>query len=106
MSVRVNLAQRGSNKRATGLWGPIRSIFRSRGTYSFMTILYALGRGGAVIGLILLVVALLKQLIIMMGFLLALVKFAIIIAFVAVLVMIALAIFRDRSRRRREAKDI
>jgi hypothetical protein len=67
-----------------------------------MAILYALGRGGAVIALVLLVVALLKQLITMVGFLLALVKFAIIIAFVAILVMIALAIFRDRSRRKHE----
>ena len=67
-----------------------------------MAILYALGRGGAVIALVLLVVALLKQLITMVGFLLALVKFAIILAFVAVLVMIALAIFRDRSRRKHE----
>ena len=69
-----------------------------------MAILYALGRGGAVIALILLVVALLKQLIAMVGILLALVKFAIIIAFVAVLVMIGLAIFRDRSKRKREAE--
>ena len=67
-----------------------------------MAILYAFGRGGAVIALVLLVVALLKQLITMVGFLLALVKFAIIIAFVAILVMIALAIFRDRSRRKHE----
>lgn len=69
-----------------------------------MAILYALGRGGAVIALILLIVALLQQLIAMVGILLALVKFAIIIAFVAVLVMIGLAIFRDRSRRKREAE--
>ena len=71
-----------------------------------MAILYALGRGGAVIALILLVVALLKQLIVMVGFLLALVKFAIVIAFVAVLVMIVLGIFRDHSRRKHEAEDI
>ncbi len=71
-----------------------------------MAILYALGRGGAVIALVLLVVALLKQLIVMVGFLLALVKFAIIIAFLAVLVMIVLAIFHDRSRRKREAEDV
>lgn len=67
-----------------------------------MPILYAFARGGAVLGLILLVVALLKQLIVMVGFLLALVKFAIVIAFVVVLVMIALAIFRDRSRPKHE----
>ena len=70
-----------------------------------MAILFAIGRGGAVIALILLVVALLKQLIAMVGFLVALVKFGIIIAFVAVLVMIGLAIYRDRSNRQREAKD-
>jgi hypothetical protein len=71
-----------------------------------MAILFALGRGGAVIGLILLVLALLKQLIVMVGFLLALIKFAIIIAFVALLAMIVLAIFRDWSRRKREAEDM
>jgi amino acid transporter len=71
-----------------------------------MAILYAIGRGGAVIALILLIVTLLKQLIAMVGILLALVKFAIIIAFVAVLVMIGLAIFRDRSKRKREAEGL
>jgi len=71
-----------------------------------MAILSALGRGGAVIALVLLLVALLKQLITMVGFLLALVKFAIIIAFVAILVMIALAIFRDRSRRKSESAGV
>ena len=48
-------------------------------------------------GAILLAVALLKRLIIMVGFLLALVKFAIIIAFVAVIVMIVLAMLRARK---------
>ena len=71
-----------------------------------MAILYAIGRGGAVIALILLIVTLLKQLIAVVGILLALVKFAIIIAFVAVLVMIGLAIFRDRSKRKREAENL
>ena len=70
-----------------------------------MAILTALGRGGAVIALVLLIVALLKQLITMVGFLLALVKFAIIIVFVTLLLMIALAIFRDRSRRKHDAED-
>jgi predicted membrane protein len=68
-----------------------------------MAFLAILARGGAVMGLVLLIVALLKQLILLVGFLLALVKLAIIIAFVAILVMIGLAIFRDRSRRKREA---
>ena len=68
-----------------------------------MALLAILARGGAVMGLVLLIVALLKQLLLLVGFLLALVKLAIIIAFVAILVMIGLAIFRDRSRRKREA---
>jgi len=71
-----------------------------------MSFLYSFARGGAVFGLVVLVIALLKQLILLVGFLLALVKLLIIVAFVALLVMIVLAIFRDRSRRKREAEDI
>ncbi len=70
-----------------------------------MSILAALGRGGAVIALILLVVALLKQLIMLVGFLLALVKFAIIIAFVALIAMIGLAIWRSRTREKAEMNE-
>jgi len=65
-----------------------------------MAILSFLSRGGAVIGLILLIVALLKQLIVVVGVLLAVVKLAIIVVFVAVLVMIGLAIYRDHCRRK------
>jgi len=64
------------------------------------------GRLGSIIALILLVVALLKQLVFMFGILLGLIKIAIILGFVALIVLIALAIFRDRSRRRREAEEI
>ncbi|HSV33474.1 MAG TPA: hypothetical protein VLH87_05070 [Pyrinomonadaceae bacterium] len=70
-----------------------------------MSILAAVGRGGAVIALILLVVALLKQLIMLVGFLLALVKFAIIIAFIALLAMIGLAIWRSRTREKAEMNE-
>jgi hypothetical protein len=69
-----------------------------------MAILAAFGRGGAVIALILLIVALLKQLIVMVGFLLALIKFAIVIAFVLMLGLIVFFVVRDRSRRKREAE--
>jgi hypothetical protein len=69
-----------------------------------MAILAAFGRGGAVIALILLIATLLKQLIVMVGFLLALIKFAIVIAFVLMMGLIVFAIVRDRSRRRREAE--
>lgn len=71
-----------------------------------MAILAAFGRGGAVLALILLVAALLKQLIVLVGFLLALIKFAIVVAFIAMIVMIALAIYRDRSRHKLEAEDL
>ena len=70
-----------------------------------MAILAALGRGGAVLALIVLIVALLKQLIIMVGFLLALVKFAIIVAFVGIMVMIVLAIWRSRARDKEEMNE-
>ncbi len=65
-------------------------------------ILKAFGGLGAIVALILLVVALLKQLIALVGFLLAALKIGIVVVFIALLVMIGLAIFRDRSRRRRE----
>jgi hypothetical protein len=71
-----------------------------------MAILAAFGRGGAVLALIFLIVALLKQLIVMVGFLLALIKFAIVIAFLLMMLMIVLAIWRDRSRRKREAEGL
>lgn len=65
-------------------------------------IVKAFGGLGAIIALILLVVALLKQLVALVGFLLAAVKIGIVVIFIALLVMIGLAIFRDRSRKRRE----
>jgi predicted membrane protein len=71
-----------------------------------MAILAAFGRGGAVLAVVLLVVALLKQLIVMVGFLLAIIKFAIVVAFIGMLVMIVLAIMRDRSRRKNEASGL
>jgi hypothetical protein len=52
--------------------------------------------------LILVVIALLKQLVLLVGFLLTALKVAIIVVFVAVMVMIVLAILRDRSRKRNE----
>jgi hypothetical protein len=68
-----------------------------------MAFLGFLSRGGAVIGLILLIVALLKQLLVVVGVLLALVKLAIIVVFVAVMIMIGLAIYRERCRRKSDA---
>ena len=61
-------------------------------------IIAALTRGGAIIGAILLVVALLEQLIVAFGVLVAIIKLAIIVIFVAVILLIALAIYRDRKK--------
>ena len=62
----------------------------------------AITRGGAIIGAVLLVVALLKQLIVAVGLLVAIIKLAIVVVFVAVLVLIALAIYRDHKKHKAE----
>jgi len=62
----------------------------------------AISRGGVIIGAILLIVALLKQLIFAVGLLVAIIKLAIVVVFVAVLVMIALAIYRDHKKDKAE----
>ncbi len=67
-------------------------------------IIAALTRGGAIIGAILLVVALFKQLIAMVGLLLGLIKLAIIVIFVAVMVMIVVAMWRSRKRDKAERR--
>ena len=63
-----------------------------------MGILIALFRGTSVAATIILAFTLLKWLIIGFGFLFAIVKFVIIIAFVIVLVSIAVAMLRDWCR--------
>jgi hypothetical protein len=65
-------------------------------------IIAALTRGGAIIGTILLVVALLKQLILAVGLLIAVIKLAIIVIFVVVMILIAYAIYRDRKKQKSE----
>ncbi|HEY8205544.1 MAG TPA: hypothetical protein VIF81_12505 [Pyrinomonadaceae bacterium] len=65
-----------------------------------MGIISAISRGGAVIGLILLIVALLKQLIVAVGLLVAIIKLGIVVIFGAVMVMIVLAIYRDHKKRK------
>jgi len=61
---------------------------------------------GGITALILLVIALLGSLLTLGGFLLGAIKVLIVVIFVAVLVMIVFSIFRDRSQRRREVRDI
>ncbi len=55
---------------------------------------------------ILLVIALLGQLITVAGFLIVAVKIAIVGIFLALIIMIAFSILRDRSRRRHEVEDL
>ena len=61
---------------------------------------------GSIVAAILLIVALLKQLVVMFGFLLAILKFGIIMIFVLIVVLILVAIFTDRARRRREDRGL
>jgi len=63
-----------------------------------LSIIAAFSRGGAIIGAILLVVALLEQLIVAFGVLVAIIKLAIVVIFVAVMVLIVFAIYRDRKK--------
>lgn len=72
-----------------------------------MAILSAIARGTTVLTLVLLVLAIVKQSLFIAGaVLLILLKFVIILAFIALLVSIIAAILRDRSRRKRQAEDI
>ena len=71
-----------------------------------LCIFKVLGRFGGILALIFLVIALLRQLIFLVGFLLAALKIAIIVVFVALLILIVLAILRDRSRKRRDIDEL
>lgn len=64
-----------------------------------MGILIAIFRGTAVATSIIFALALFKRLIIAVGFLFGIIKFAIVLAFVALLVSIAVAMIRDWSQK-------
>jgi len=61
---------------------------------------------GGITALILLVVTLLGSILTLGGFLLTAIKVLIVVIFLAVLTLVIFSIFRDRSRRRREASDL
>ena len=61
---------------------------------------------GGITALILLVVTLLGSILTLAGFLLAAIKVLIVVIFLAVLTLVTFSIFRDRSRRRREASEL
>ena len=65
-----------------------------------MGLLIAFGRGTAVTATVLLAFALLKKLIIVFGILFALVKFAILIAFLVLFISIGVAMLREWSCRK------
>jgi len=60
---------------------------------------------GGIAALMLLITALLGKLLVATGLLLAALKVTVIVIFVALIAMILLAIFVDRSRRRRDARE-
>jgi hypothetical protein len=64
------------------------------------------GRLGGLIALIVMLVTLIRQLIALVSFLLVAIKFAVVAFFVGIVLLIALAIFRDRARKRREAEEV
>ena len=61
---------------------------------------------GGITALVLLAVTLLGSLITLGGVLLTAIKVLIIVIFLAVVILIGFSIFRDRSRRRRDASDL
>jgi hypothetical protein len=69
-----------------------------------MGLLLAL-RGAAVAATIMFAFAVLKRLVILFGFLFALVKFAILVAFLVLFVSIAVAIIRDWSQKKNGVKE-
>jgi predicted membrane protein len=64
------------------------------------------GRWGGILTLIILLIALLKQLIAFVGFLMFAIKVAILLAFIGLFLLIVIAILRGRSQRRRESADL
>jgi len=70
-----------------------------------MGILLALTRGTAVAAAVMFAFALLKRLIIAFGFLFAIVKFAVVAAFLILLVCIAVTMLRDWSGKKSGAED-
>jgi predicted lysophospholipase L1 biosynthesis ABC-type transport system permease subunit len=66
----------------------------------------AFGRWGGILTLIILLIAFVKQLIAFVGFLMFAIKVGIVLAFIALFLLILIAIFRGRSQRRRDLEDI
>jgi hypothetical protein len=70
------------------------------------SLVIAFGRWGGILTLIVLLIALVKQLIAFVGFLMFAIKVGIVLAFIALFLLIIIAILRGRSQRRRDLEDI
>jgi hypothetical protein len=71
-----------------------------------LSFLATTGRWGGILTIIVLVIALLKQLIAFVGFLMFAIKVGIVLAFIGLFLLIIFAILRGRSQRRRESEDL
>jgi hypothetical protein len=69
-------------------------------------ILMAAGRWGGIMALIALLIILVKQLIAFVGFLMFAIKIALVLAFVALMLVIVIMFLRTRGQRRREAEGL
>ena len=70
------------------------------------SLLATAGKWGGIITLIALLIALVKQLIALVGFIMFFLKAALVIAFVGLMLLILVTMLRTRNRRRREAEEI
>jgi uncharacterized membrane protein len=70
------------------------------------SLLVTAGKWGGILTLIALLIALVKQLITLVGFIMFFLKAALVIAFVGLMLLIVVTMLRTRSRRRREAEEI
>ncbi|MDT7688685.1 MAG: hypothetical protein QOJ70_2547 [Acidobacteriota bacterium] len=68
--------------------------------------LMATGRLGGIVALIALLIVLVKQLIVFVGFLMFVLKIGIVIAFIGLMLLIVITYLSARNRRRREAEGI
>jgi len=64
-----------------------------------------LGRWGGIVTVIVLVIALLRQLIAFVGFLMLAIKLIIVLSFIGVFLLIILAMLRGRAQRRHESEN-
>jgi hypothetical protein len=70
------------------------------------SLLVTAGKWGGILTLIALLIALVKQLITLVGFIMFFLKAALVIAFVGLMLLIVVTMLRTRSRRRREAEEL